>query len=280
MTFRLANRAGRAVLLHGDDYHDLEAASSGSFGSDPVAALARVAELHEVMAALGERPAEGAVSPGDLGPPVPTPQKVFGIGLNYRNHAEESGMDLPTTPLVFTKFPSCLTGPSGDVVVVGEHTDWEAELVVVVGTGGRDIPAAEAWDHVAGLTCGQDVSQRRTQMASKPPQFSMGKSYDTFGPIGPAVVSIDSFGDHTDLELTCEVNGEVKQHDRTSDLIFDVPALVEYLSSILTLVPGDMIFTGTPGGVGAASGTFLKPGDVVTTTIEGIGTMRNTCTAG
>ena len=96
-------------------------------------------------------------------------------------------MDLPTTPLVFTKFPSCLTGPGGDVVVVGEHRDWEAELVVVVGTGGRDIPAAEAWDHVAGLTCGQDVSQRRTQMASKPPQFSIGKSYDTFGPIGPAV---------------------------------------------------------------------------------------------
>jgi 2-keto-4-pentenoate hydratase/2-oxohepta-3-ene-1,7-dioic acid hydratase in catechol pathway len=236
-------------------------------------------ELHAVAGALAGREADGTLEPSALGAPVPRPQKVFGVGLNYRSHAEESKMEIPTTPLIFTKFPNCLTGPAADVVLFGPTTDWEAELVVVLGQRGRDIPADKAWKHVAGLTCGQDISERRTQFASKPPQFSLGKSYDTFGPIGPFVVSLDSFSNPDDLALTCDVNGERKQEARTSDLIFPVPELIAYLSSIMTLEAGDIIFTGTPAGVGAMTRTFLQPGDVITTEIEGIGIMRNTCVA-
>ncbi|HEX6131987.1 MAG TPA: fumarylacetoacetate hydrolase family protein, partial [Actinomycetota bacterium] len=157
--------------------------------------------------------------------------------------------------------------------------DWEAELVVVMGTRARDIPAERAWEHVAGLTCGQDVSERTTQFASKPPHFDLGKSFDTYGPIGPWVVSPDVVPDPDDLALACDVNGTRRQEARTNDLIFDVPRLVAYLSSVCTLAPGDLIFTGTPGGVGVMTGTFLAPGDIVTTTIEGIGTMTNRCMA-
>jgi 2,4-didehydro-3-deoxy-L-rhamnonate hydrolase len=278
MAFRLANLDGRAVLVANGGVYDLERHSHGRLPADPLQALCRHDELHAVDAALGSQPDAG-LDTIVLGPCVPRPQKVFGIGLNYKAHAQESGMELPKSPLVFTKFPSCLIGPRSDVKIYGPTTDWEAELVVVVGARGRDIEAAAAWQAVAGLTCGQDISERTTQFASKPPHFDLGKSYDTFGPLGPAVVSLDQFADPADLAIRCEVNGERRQDARTSDLIFTIPQLIAYLSSICTLEPGDLIFTGTPSGVGVTSGTFLKPGDVVTTTIEGIGTMTNRCVA-
>ena len=166
-----------------------------------------------------------------------------------------------------------------NVIVFGPTTDWEAELVVVMGSHARDIAAADAWDHIAGLTCGQDISERVTQFHAKPPHFDLGKSFDTFGPIGPAVVSLDQFSNPADLKITCDINGTRKQDSRTSDLIFDIPALVESSRGSALLEPGDLIFTGTPSGVGVASGEFLKPGDVITTEIEGIGTMTNRCVA-
>jgi 2-keto-4-pentenoate hydratase/2-oxohepta-3-ene-1,7-dioic acid hydratase in catechol pathway len=277
MAFRLASIENRAVLLKDNGVFDLEKHASG-FSPDPMEAIARYRDLHEVAASL-DGPGDGEIDPSLLSVPVPRPQKVLGIGLNYRAHAEESKMDIPEKPLVFNKLSSCVVGPNSDVIVFGPTTDWEAELVVVMGTSARDIPAEQAWDNIAGVTCGQDISERTTQFASRPPHFDLGKSYDTFGPVGPSIVSVDQLDNPNDLGLQCSVNGEEKQNARTSDLIFDVPALVEYISAICTLQPGDMIFTGTPSGVGAMAGTFLQPGDEITTTIETVGTMTNRCVA-
>lgn len=279
MAFRLATTNGRAGLVTRDGLFDLERHSGGHLSTDPMEAIARHGELHAVAKELEGKTPDGPFVASEAGPCSPRPQKVFGIGLNYRSHAEESGIDLPKNPLVFTKFPSCLTGPESDVIVFGESTDWEAELVVVIGTRARDIEEKDAWKAVAGLTCGQDVSERRTQFAAKPPHFDLGKSFDTFGPIGPYIVSLDQFEDPANLALSCDINGERRQEARTNDLIFGIPKLIAYLSAICTLEPGDLIFSGTPSGVGVFSQTFLKPGDTITTTIEGIGSMTNRCVA-
>jgi 2-keto-4-pentenoate hydratase/2-oxohepta-3-ene-1,7-dioic acid hydratase in catechol pathway len=215
----------------------------------------------------------------DLGAPVPAPRNAFGVGLNYRNHAAESNMELPKNPLVFTKFTSCIVGPFSDVELRSVTGDYEAELVVVIGEGGRDIATADAWDHVLGLTVGQDISDRALQFAAKPPHFDLGKSRDTYGPVGPVLVSPDSFPNPLDLGITCDINGDRRQDDRTSNLIFGVADLIAYISSVITLAAGDLIFTGTPEGVGAASKTYLAPGDEIVSTIEGIGTIRNRCVA-
>ena len=275
MGFRLANIHGRAALVHGEHYTDLATHSSGALGPDPMEALARPDLLSELSAALDESSITGLLEDVVLGPPVPRPQKSFGVGLNYLAHAAEGGREAPESPLVFTKFPSCLVGPTADVEIRSDGCDYEGELVVVIGRGGRDIPIEAAWDHVVGVTVGQDISDRPAQFAAKPPHFDLGKSFDTFGPIGPYVVSTDELTDRDALHLVCAVNGEVRQDGYTSDLIFDVPTLVSFLSSITTLVTGDIIFTGTPEGVGAAQGKFLADGDVITTTIDGVGTMTN-----
>ena len=143
----------------------------------------------------------------------------------------------------------------------------------------REVPAESAWDYVLGLTVGQDISDRKLQFAAKPPHFDLGKSRDTYGPMGPVLVSTDSFADPNNVTLTCTVNGEQRQHDTSANLIFTIPTLIAYLSSIMTLDVGDVIFSGTPEGVGAAKGRFLRPGDVIVSTIEGIGTLTNTCVA-
>ncbi|MEM8706931.1 MAG: fumarylacetoacetate hydrolase family protein [Actinomycetota bacterium] len=275
MAFRLANRAGRAVLLDGDGWHDLAAASDGAFSGDPMEAVRRHAELHAVD--LTGRAPDGSVADAEFDAPVPTPRSVFAIGLNYADHVGESSMEVPENPLVFTKFPSCLAGPTADVVLNSDAGDYEAELVIVIGVGGRDIPAESAWDHVMGLTIGQDISDRALQFAAKPPHFDLGKSRDTYGPCGPAVVSTDLVADPADLAITCDVNGERRQTGNTGQLIFDVPTLIAYISSVLTLEVGDLVFTGTPDGVGAAQLNFLSPGDVIETSIDGLGTMRNVC---
>ncbi|HUS42923.1 MAG TPA: fumarylacetoacetate hydrolase family protein [Ilumatobacteraceae bacterium] len=275
MGFRLGNVNGRAVLVHGEHYTDLATHSSGALGPDPMEALARPDLLSELSALLGDSSVTGLLSDVVLGPPVPRPQKSFGVGLNYAAHAAEGGREAPDSPLVFTKFPSCLVGPTSDVEIRSEGCDYEGELVVVIGPGGRDITIDEAWDHVVGVTIGQDISDRPAQFAASPPHFDLGKSFDTFGPIGPVVVSTDELEDRNDLRIVCSINGEVRQDGNTSDLIFDVPTLVSFLSSITTLVTGDIIFTGTPAGVGVAQGKYLADGDVITTTIDGIGMMTN-----
>jgi 2-keto-4-pentenoate hydratase/2-oxohepta-3-ene-1,7-dioic acid hydratase in catechol pathway len=212
---------------------------------------------------------------------VPRPSKVFGIGLNYLAHAREAGLEIPKSPLVFTKFPSCIAGPCAEVILSSDRVDYEVELVAVIGRGGHRIPADRALAHVAGYCVGQDISDRKVQFADKPPQFSLGKSYDSYGPIGPAIVSLDHFTDPDDLRLTCQIAGERMQDGRTSDMIFPVAHLVSFLSGVCTLAPGDLIFTGTPAGVGAARKPprYLAPGEIVESRIEGVGSLRNRCVA-
>jgi 2-keto-4-pentenoate hydratase/2-oxohepta-3-ene-1,7-dioic acid hydratase in catechol pathway len=278
---RLANLDGRAVLVLDGGIVDVARRSNGRFPADPLAALRVWDDLGDWASGLARGAADAPLDESRLGPPVPRPQKVFAIGVNYRGHAAEAAMELPNTPMVFTKFPSCLVGPRADVVLSSAYVDWEVELVVVIGRGGDRIPETSALAHVAGYAVGQDISDRKLQFSDKPPQFSLGKSINTFGPLGPAVVSLDAFTDPNDLALTCAISGESMQDSRTSDMIFGVPALVSYLSGLCTLEPGDLIFTGTPGGVGSTRDPrrYLKPGEVITSTIEGIGTLENRCVA-
>jgi 2-keto-4-pentenoate hydratase/2-oxohepta-3-ene-1,7-dioic acid hydratase in catechol pathway len=278
VTFRFANVEGRSALVDSDGHwFDASRVSRGVVAADPMVAWLQLGELHLASDAISEAAPDGDICDAVVRPPIPSPRSVFAVGLNYRSHAEESKMKVPDAPLVFTKFPSCLAGPADPVILGGSTDDYEAELVVVIGRGGRDIASEDAWGHVGGLTAGQDISDRTLQFAAEPAHFDLGKSRDTYGPIGPVVVSTDSFSDPGDLLITCEINGERRQEDRTANLIFDIPTLISYLSSILTLSPGDLIFTGTPEGVGAASLRFLADGDVIRTTIEGIGTMTNRC---
>ena len=273
MSFRLANRAGQAVLLEGEDYWEL--------GTDPMNALTRPQELHDRWANRGA--ANGQVSLVELGPPVPAPMQVFGYGLNYMDHIEELDREDPLgsaaseAPVVFTKFPTCLVGPAAPVQLVGGYCDYECELVVVIGTETSNVDENQAWDRLAGLMIGQDISDRQLQSAATPAQFNLGKSRTTFGPTGPALVSPDLVDNPDDLAISCRINGELRQSSRTSFLMRPVAEIVSYLSSILTLHPGDIIFTGTPGGVGHAQGLYLKPGDVIRSEIEGLGALENTC---
>ena len=277
MGFRLANVEGRAVLVDHDNYYDLAELSGGSLGPDPMDAIADPGALAELSGSLSDHKPTGSIADVTLGAPVPRPQKSFAVGLNYQAHAAEGGMEVPAAPLVFTKFPTCIVGPTADVEMRSDGCDYEGELLVVIGQGGKDITKEDAWNHVVGLAVSQDISDRPAQFAAKPPHFDLGKSFDTFGPTGPLLVSIDEVDDPNDLRIVTKVNDEVRQDASTSAMIFDVPTLISYLSHITTLITGDVIFTGTPEGIGATQGKFLKDGDVITTTIDGLGTMTNTC---
>jgi 2-keto-4-pentenoate hydratase/2-oxohepta-3-ene-1,7-dioic acid hydratase in catechol pathway len=273
---KLANAQGRAVLILEDAVADVHEASNGRFGPDPMAVYQLWPAFVEFAAGVttGTAPLE----PSDLRSPVPAPRQVFAVGLNYRTHAEESGMAVPTVPATFTKFPASLSGPFDDIEVVGDTTDWEVELVAVIGEPADRVDEATAWSHVAGLTIGQDISDRTLQFAAGA-QFSLGKSRRGFGPMGPWLVTPDEVADPDDLGLGCAVDGEVLQEARTADLIFSVPRLIAELSAVLPLGPGDVIFTGTPAGVGATRQPprFLQPGEVLESWIEGIGRIRNRC---
>jgi 2,4-didehydro-3-deoxy-L-rhamnonate hydrolase len=276
---KLANLDGRAALVLGDEIADIATASDGRFGPDPMGLYDEWDAFRDFAATVTV--GTGPLIEADLRNPVPRPRQVFAIGLNYRNHAEESGMALPEVPIVFTKFPASLAGPFDNIEVVGDTTDWEVELVVVIGRTADRVDEADAWTHVAGLTIGQDISDRHLQFAAGS-QFSMGKSRRGYGPIGPWIVTPDDLDDPNDLALGCSVDGEKLQDARTSDLIFSAPRLVSELSAVLPLLTGDVIFTGTPGGVGVARKPprFLQPGNTLETWIEGIGTIRNRIVAG
>jgi 2-keto-4-pentenoate hydratase/2-oxohepta-3-ene-1,7-dioic acid hydratase in catechol pathway len=278
--FRLLNVSGRSALEVDGAWYDLARLADDDALADPMAAVARSAELHDLTDRCAGATPDGAVADAVLGPPVPRPRQVFAIGLNYADHAAESGMEAPPAPLTFTKFPSSITGPTADVPLSGELVDWEVEIVAVVGRACSHVPVEDAWGVLAGLTLGQDVSDRLVQMTGTPPQFSLGKSFPAYAPIGPALVSTDGVADPDDIPLWCDVSGERMQDSRSANLIFPIPTLVAYLSSICPLEPGDIIFTGTPDGVGMARGRFLVPGDVVVSGAEGIGELRNECVAG
>ncbi|HEY1832630.1 MAG TPA: fumarylacetoacetate hydrolase family protein [Acidimicrobiales bacterium] len=273
---KLANHHGRAVLVLDGAITDVHDASGGRFGPDPMSVLQDWAAFVESAPSMPAGTA--ALVETELLSPVPAPRQVFAIGLNYQSHAEESGMALPSVPATFTKFPASLSGPFDDIEIVGDTTDWEVELVVVIGSGADRVEEADAWSHVAGLTVGQDISDRTLQFAAGS-QFSLGKSRRGYGPMGPWLVTPDEFADPDDLALGCSVDGETVQDARTSDLIFSVPSLIAQLSAVLPLLPGDVLFTGTPAGIGATRQPprFLRPGQLLETWIEGIGTLRNRC---
>ena len=277
MAFTFANVNGKSALISNGSFFDLEVISVGAVSADPMEALAEPETLHKFSADLESFAATGSVDDVVLGAPVPRPANSFGIGLNYQTHVDEAAMDTPEVPMVFAKLPSCITGPTSDVQMRSDECDYEGELVVVIGSGGKDIREDRAWEHVVGLTVGEDFSDRGAQFMSTPAQFTLGKSMDSFGPTGPVLVSTDSFTDPADLELRTWVNGELRQHDRTSNMIFSIPELISFISRHVTLSTGDLIFTGTPEGVGFRNGVFLIDGDVVRTSIEGIGTLENRC---
>jgi 2,4-didehydro-3-deoxy-L-rhamnonate hydrolase len=276
---RMTCTAGRAALEHNGRLIDVEKRSGGKFSADPMSLLADWDAFSDWARKQGADGSEPAVDENRLDLCVPRPRSVFGIGVNYRDHGQEADMELPKCPMVFTKFPSCLAGPSADIPLTSNRVDWEAELVVVIGRGGQRIAAKQALQHVAGYCIGQDISDRRQQFSDKPPQFSLGKSAQAFGPIGPSVVSLDAFADADDLAISCDLNDERMQDSRTSRLIFPVSELIAFISRWCELAPGDLIFTGTPGGTGALRDPrrYLQPGDVITTRIEGIGQIRNRC---
>ena len=261
-----------------------EAAGWGFVAGDEIRPVTEGPSLMQVLsdrAALEElfRRSSGGLPRGNvqLLAPIPDPPQFVGIGLNYRAHAAESGASVPTSPISFPFFNSSIINP-GDPILIPPFTDeadWEVELGVVIGREARDVPVEDALDHVAGYVIVNDVSARDIQRSEG--QWSRAKSFDTFKPMGPWITTTDELGAADDLDVKLWVNGVLKQSGETSDLIFDVPALVSHLSSSLTLGTGAVISTGTPSGVGFARTPpeYLAPGDVVTLEIEGIGRLTN-----
>lgn len=280
---RYGNLAGRLAVFTDGGAVDAEKASNGRFGPDPQSVYDDWDAFRTWASAVDGADAV-PFTDGEPGAPVPAPAQVFAIGLNYRDHAAESGLSVPDRfPPVFTKFRSSLTGPVTTVELPpGGNTDWEVELVAVIGRRADRVAAADGWSHVAGLTAGQDLSERVGQLSGPAPQFSLGKSHRGFAPTGPWVVTVDEFDDPDAIALSCAVDGATVQAGTTRDLLFAIPALIEGLSAVTPLLPGDLIFTGTPAGVGAGRTPprFLQAGDVLTSRIEGIGTLTQTFVPG
>ena len=277
---RLANHAGRAALvLPGDRILDVATASHDRFGPTLSAVYA---DWAAVLAWAMTAPEEGAV-PLDrslLGPPSPDPRQVFAVGLNYREHVAESGLGTPTDlPPVFTKYVSSFSGPDSVVLLpAGGHVDWEIELVVVIGREATGVSDEHGWDYVAGVTAGQDISERLSQLRGPAPQFGLAKSFPGFSPQGPCLVTPDELDDPDDIGLGCSVDGEEVQNGRTRDLIYPVPRIVAALSRNVTLYPGDVIFTGTPAGVGMGRDPqrYLSAGQRLDSWIKGVGELHQT----
>ncbi|WP_036511203.1 fumarylacetoacetate hydrolase family protein [Nocardia aobensis] len=284
---RIANLDERAVFVFGADGAEqaapVAAISGGRFGPDLPQLYACWDTFTTWAAGLAPEALQEHAFPLDrafLGPPSPAPRQVFAVGLNYRAHAAESGFEAPEhLPPVFTKYVSSFSGPDTAVVLpAGGNADWEVELVVVIGRTLHGVEPGDVWESVAGLTVGQDISERVSQLRGPAPQFGLGKSFPGFSPQGPWLVTPDSLANPDDLELGCAVDGEEVQKGRTRDLIFSVPQLISGLSQTVTLYPGDVVFTGTPAGVGVGRDPqrFLKTGESLTSWIEGIGTLHQT----
>ncbi|HEY2017849.1 MAG TPA: fumarylacetoacetate hydrolase family protein [Bryobacteraceae bacterium] len=258
----------QVIGLRGAGFADLiSVISGGADAMDRVMRLAGSATGSQIMDPLTVR----------LAAPIPRPPKIICIGLNYRDHAEESKMAIPEVPTVFAKFPTAITGHRHPVVLPKNSTkpDYEAELAVVIGKGGRHISEANWRSHVFGYTILNDVSARDFQMATS--QWMIGKTFDTFAPIGPVIVTADEIEDPHSLGISLTLNGEVMQDSNTKNLIFQIPRLLAHLSSVFTLEPGDIIATGTPAGVGFARKPprWLVPGDEMTVHVDGIGDLIN-----
>ncbi|GAF44557.1 fumarylacetoacetate hydrolase family protein [Rhodococcus wratislaviensis] len=282
---RIANIDNRAALVIGEEGSeravDIAHASHGRFDPELPGVYQAWADItgwaaQQDLSAFADE--SFPIDRSLLRAPSPAPRQVFAVGLNYHAHAAESGFESPThLPPVFTKYASSFTGPDTDVIIpAGGNVDWEIELVAVIGRETSGIDEADAWPHVAGLTAGQDISERITQTRGPAPQFGLGKSYAGFSPQGPWLVTPDEFTNPDDLELGCTIDGEQVQKGRTRDLIFPVPTLIAALSRTVTLYPGDVIFTGTPAGVGVGRNPqrFLQAGEKLDSWIDGIGQLH------
>jgi 2-keto-4-pentenoate hydratase/2-oxohepta-3-ene-1,7-dioic acid hydratase in catechol pathway len=278
----LALGDSRIGVVRGHEYVDLHDADPSLPRTMPELLAGGSPMLARAAGAAERAP---GIAPGNvkLLAPVPAPQKVICVGLNYADHARETGKELPIEPIIFSKFATAVAA-HGDAIVLptlSRQVDYEAELVAVIGRGGRRIPLESALDHVAGYCCGHDVSARDWQLRKPGGQWLLGKSFDGFAPFGPELVTADEVGDTGNLRIQLRINGNTMQDSTTAQLIFPVAELIAYVSGVCTLAPGDVIFTGTPPGVGAARKppVFLQPGDKVEVEIERIGTLRNTVVA-
>lgn len=281
---RIANLDGRLVIVTEAGVIDVEDASDQRFVADPQRIYDQWDDFHAWATTADLTGARPDFDTALLGPPAPRPAQIFAIGLNYREHADETGLQIPQHPMVFTKFVTCLSGAYSPVAIpaVG-NTDWEIELVVVIGRRAHHVRADEGWSYVAGLTVGQDLSERITQIRDPAPQqMSLGKSLPGYGPVGPWLITPDELPDPDNLYMSCAVGSEQMQSTSTADMIFPVPELVAQLSSVLPLLPGDILFTGTPAGVGYGMNPprYLRPGETLVSRIEGVGEMRNRIVAG
>ncbi len=279
------NGSSRLGVERADGIVDLRAADPG-LPDDMLSLLEANTGLARARAAAATAGAEAvlALESVRLRAPIRNPRKVICVGLNYRDHAIESNMPIPPEPVLFSKFSSAVIGPGDNIEIpsVSTETDYECELVVVIGRRGRHISRDDAYAHVAGYTCGHDVSARDWQLKKPGGQWLLGKTFDSFAPIGPALVTTDEIPDPHTLGIRTVVSGELLQNSNTNQLIFSIPELIAYISQVITLEPGDLIFTGTPPGVGFARKPprFLQPGDWVEIQIDGVGNLRNPCVAG
>ena len=255
------------VTAFGEDYDEVFFASGG---------LARLDTWVRTQDSLPQVAADVR-----LGPPICRPSKMVCVGLNYADHARESGMPPPSEPVLFFKATSAICGPNDTVLLPGNKTDWEVELAVVIGKKASHISVSDAMDHVAGYVLHNDYSERSFQL-ERGGQWVKGKSYDTFAPMGPWLATPDEIPDPHNLDLWLSVNGELMQHSNTREFIFDIPTVVSYISAFMTLLPGDVISTGTPAGVGlgCTPPRYLKPGDVVQLEITSLGTSRQVARSG
>jgi 2-keto-4-pentenoate hydratase/2-oxohepta-3-ene-1,7-dioic acid hydratase in catechol pathway len=277
------DRGPRACGLVEGQYVDVNAADS-EMPASLRDLLARGPDVHRrAWSALRSGPVTYEPAKTRLLPPVPDPRKIICIGLNYRDHAAESGVPVPPEPVLFSKYPTTLIGHLDRIVLprVSHAVDYEAELVVVIGQGGKHISREKAREHIGGYTIGHDVSARDWQLNKPAKQWMAGKTFDTFAPTGPELVTPDELPDPHNLGIRLRLNGQTMQDSSTSQLIFGVEELIAYLSQIVTLEPGDLIFTGTPPGVGMARKppVWLKPGDVVEVEIDRLGILRNSVIA-
>jgi 2-keto-4-pentenoate hydratase/2-oxohepta-3-ene-1,7-dioic acid hydratase in catechol pathway len=276
-TYSTGGSAPRAGVLAGDRIHDIQAGLPQAPGGMPEI-LASLDALRPALQALAADVSGGlALAAVTLHAPILRPGKILALGLNYRDHAAEAAMALPERQLWFAKMPSATNGPYAPIQLprVSDKLDHEAELVIVIGRRARHVSRAQAPTVIAGYCAGNDVSVRDWQFHTT--QFVVGKSFDTHAPFGPWIVTADEIADVQNLGIRCKVNGVMRQDSNTREMVFDCYSMIEYLSQAMTLEPGDVIFTGTPAGVGAVCKPprYLKAGDVVRVEIDGIGAIEN-----
>lgn len=276
----VTNDGPRAAALMADQYVDLHS-TDPSLPASVRALLAQGAPALQKASQVARSPGavKYAANKARLLAPIPNPAKIVCVGLNYRDHAEESGVPIPKEPVLFSKYATALIGPEAAIVLppVSQEVDYEAELVIVIGKQGRPRSVKEARGFIAGYTVGHDVSARDWQLKKDGKQWMAGKTFDTFAPTGPHLVTADEVADPHSLPIRLRLNGQTMQNSNTTQMIFKVAEVVAYLAQVFTLEPGDLIFTGTPPGVGFARKpqVFLKAGDVVEVEIDGLGVLRN-----